>query len=175
MWYETILIDLLFSFVISMLIGPKGMCWPNDRYLVIWINTLSITDSKSQSVISWICLHNITCVVTQWIAIPFPHFLLNATWSKWNELNKWPFLCHLSRLFIKFRMHVWGNDSMDLITQHHLCCDKANHKTVSNFHLNATWIWRNELNKWPLIGHLRNLVIKFRMQVWVSESMDWLA
>ena len=53
-----------------------------------------------------------------------------------------------------------------------MCCDTANRKTVSNFHMNASWPGRNELTKWTLIGHLGNLVIKFRMQVWGNDSMN---
>ena len=67
-------IATLFPIFIRIYIGPNEMSWPNDRYLVIWVNTLSNTDSKSQSVISWICLQNITCVVTQEIAILVPIF-----------------------------------------------------------------------------------------------------
>ena len=61
---------------------------------------------------------------------------------------------------------------MDLFTQHHICCDPANRKSVSHFHLNAAWPKLNELTKRPLIGHLTKLVIKYRFQVSVSDSLD---
>ena len=81
----------------------------------------------------------------------------------------------MTNLVIKFRMEVWGNDSMDLCTQHHMCCDTSNRKTFSNFHLNASWPERNELTKCTLNGHLGNFVIRFRMQVWGNDSMDLFA
>ena len=80
-------------------------------------------------------------------------------------MTKWPLLGYLIKFVIKFRMQVLGNDSMDLFTQYHVCCDTGDWNTFSLFNLNAAWPKWNELTKWPFLGHLSKLVIKFRMQV----------
>ena len=121
--------------------------------------------------IPWICLLNITCVVIQQIAILL-HFHLNAAMPKWNELTKWPLFGHLSKFVIKFRMQVWGNDSMDLFTLHHVFCDTADRHTFSHFHLNASWGELNALTKWSIFGHLSKFIIKYRLQVSGSDSVD---
>ena len=100
------------------------------------------------------------------------HYHLNASWTERNELNKCNVSGRFSNLVIQFRLQVSGNDSLDLFIQHNMCCNTGNRKTVSNFNLSASWPERNELTKWPLIGHLGNLVIKFRMKVWGNDSMD---
>ena len=68
-------------------------------------------------------------------------------------------------------MQVWGNDSMDLFTQHHVCWDTADRYTFSHSQLNAPWPEWNELTKWALLGHLKKFVIRFRMQVLGSDSL----
>ena len=97
----------------------------------------------------------------------FP-FSFECVWPEWNELTKSHLLGHLTNFVFKFRMQVWGSDSLDVFTQHHMCCDIANRYTFSHFHLNTYW----ELTKWPLLGYLIKFVIKFRMQVWDNDSMD---
>ena len=100
------------------------------------------------------------------------HCLTLGELSKWLELTKWTLLGHLSKFVIKFRLQVSGSDSMDLFTQHNMCWDTANRYTLSLFHLNAYWPYWNVLTKWTLLGHLSKFVIKFRLQVSGSDSMD---
>ena len=76
-----------------------------------------------------------------------------------QKVSKWPFLGYLSKLVIKFRMQVWDNGSMDLVTQLYVYCDTANRKTVSHFHLNASWTERTELTKCKSLGHLSDEIV----------------
>ena len=167
-------ISTLFPNFIWMLLGPNEMSWPNDLYLVIWVNLLSNSECRFEAMIPWICLHYIRCIVTQQIAVLFFHYHLNASWPEWNELTKWPLFGHLSKFVIKFRIQVCGNDSMDFFTLHHVCCDTADRHTFSHFHLNVNWpIWI-EFTKWPLIRHLSEFFLQIRLKVLGSASMRYI-
>ena len=65
--------------------------------------------------IPWICLHNITGVVTQQIVVLFLICHLNAYQTKWSELTKLPLIRHLSEFFVQFRLKVLGSASMRYI------------------------------------------------------------
>ena len=102
----------------------------------------------------------------------FGRISLNTNWLQWNEFSKWPLFGHLWTFVVNWGQQVSGTDSMDLFTQDHVCCDIADHCTFSYSPLNTYWLQWNELTKWPIFVHLSQFVLKWRLQLSGTDSMD---